>query len=448
MSGPKVFRVVTREEVIATCQGHLARIDAAVAEWMQAARKRGAASPSEIEAVQARQRELHRLLAEDRFVELQKHAPAEISFLQSDVQTRRERAAAAEVEARQARRRADRTAQMLLRELGNAQQTVPDELRRILSSTATDTDEFASAVERAFRLLSNTPAAPSVSEKQRALAQKLGQGETRMTLAQWSAQQPAPPDERSVLQIDQHLAALSELGVDPSPFEQRAAEILRQEPSSRRTLLADSLILDLAAALKSGREREAAFAKLRERKLELARMSEPPALALLKRMDQVLQAHDVSASPDLLNEADALIADRLRTMAAAARRRAILQGLSSLGYEVTDGMATAWVEQGRVILRKAASPDYGVELGGGLQSDRLQVRAVAFGGAGAARDGRRDRDMETIWCGEFERLQALIGKDGGALGIEKAIPIGATAFKVIEEALIETDIPQVRSLNR
>ena len=89
-------------------------------------------------------------------------------------------------------------------------------------------------------------------------------------------------------------------------------------------------------------------------------------------------------------------------MAPAARRRAILQGLSSLGYEVTEGMATAWVEQGRVVLRKAASPDYGVELGGGIQSDRLQVRAVAYGRNGAARARRkasRARAPAFIDCG-------------------------------------------------
>ena len=87
-------------------------------------------------------------------------------------------------------------------------------------------------------------------------------------------------------------------------------------------------------------------------------------------------------------------------MAAVARRRAVLQGLASLGYEVTKGMATAWVEGGRVVLRKAANRDYGVELAGGAKSDRLQVRAVGFGSPGAVRDTSRDRDMETIWCDE------------------------------------------------
>jgi hypothetical protein len=40
-------------------------------------------------------------------------------------------------------------------------------------------------------------------------------------------------------------------------------------------------------------------------------------------------------------------------MAAVERRRAVLEGLASLGYEVSEGMATAWVKQGRVVLRKA-----------------------------------------------------------------------------------------------
>jgi len=272
-----------------------------------------------------------------------------------------------------------------------------------------------------------------------------------MSLAEWVAKQPGAPVERNVLQIDQHLAALATLNVDAAPFERRAAEVSHERSSSRRALLADSLIIDLAAALKAAREHEVAFAKLRERKAELSRMSTPRAKALLSGIDLALNARDPAAS-DLVKQADAVITDHMRTMAAAARRRAILQGLSSLGYEVTEGMATAWIENGRVVLRKAASPDYGVELGGGVQSDRLQVRAVAFGSVGAARDTRRDRDMETIWCSEFERLRALIGKDGGALDIEKALPVGAAAFKVIESLApggpTEVKRPDARTLNR
>jgi hypothetical protein len=36
-----------------------------------------------------------------------------------------------------------------------------------------------------------------------------------------------------------------------------------------------------------------------------------------------------------------LIQEKMRVLAADARRRAVLQGLATLGYEVNEGMATA-----------------------------------------------------------------------------------------------------------
>jgi hypothetical protein len=82
---------------------------------------------------------------------------------------------------------------------------------------------------------------------------------------------------------------------------------------------------------------------------------------------------------------------------------------------------------------RRANPGYGVELSGGSKSDLLQVRAVAFGNSTETRDTNRDRDIETIWCGEFERLQSLIAKDGGSLAIEHARPIGQFPLKLVED---------------
>jgi hypothetical protein len=49
--------------------------------------------------------------------------------------------------------------------------------------------------------------------------------------------------------------------------------------------------------------------------------------------------------------------------------RAVLGGLAGLGYEVSEGMATAWVKDGRVVLQKAASPGYRIELSGGSRAE-------------------------------------------------------------------------------
>jgi hypothetical protein len=120
-------------------------------------------------------------------------------------------------------------------------------------------------------------------------------------------------------------------------------------------------------------------------------------------------------------------------MAAEERRRVVLEGLASLGYEVSEGMMTAWVAGGRVVLRKPANPGYGVELSDGSQADVMQVRAVGIGNPVEVRDAGRDRDMEAIWCSEFGRLQSLVAKAGGSVVIEGARPVGQFPLRVVAD---------------
>jgi len=68
-----------------------------------------------------------------------------------------------------------------------------------------------------------------------------------------------------------------------------------------------------------------------------------------------------------------------------------------------------------------------------MKSNRLQVRAVAFGEAQSQRDASRDRDMETAWCSEFQQLRTLVSASGGDLEIEQALPVGAVPLKLVED---------------
>jgi hypothetical protein len=266
MSGPKVFHVVTREELVARCEVHLRLLDAAIAEWKGTCERNGPASAKEMDGVEARRNALRRMLSDGRFAELQKQVPAEISFLRADARDRLERAAAAGAEARQARRRAERTACMLLEALERSGRTVPDDVRRGLQSGG---DQAPAAITAAFGLLSGNPAGSGSTERQRELASRLRDDEKHATLAEWMAAQSVPPGEESGLRIDRHLAELSALGIDARPFEVRASAIAAEQPP-RQALLADSLLVDLAHAIKEGRERVARLADLRQRVAELS----------------------------------------------------------------------------------------------------------------------------------------------------------------------------------
>jgi len=432
MSGPKVIRVVTMQELVARCEAHLRRLDSAIAEWTKACERAGATDPKADEAVTVRRYELRQMLKEGRFTEIQKQVPAEISFLRSDVQTRIERAAAAAAQAIWNRRRTSRTARILLEALERSDRVVPSDLRHDLEAA----EVKDSAVARAFALLSPPVVGEVATDRQRELASELGRDEKRVTFADWMAHQPVGEEREPDLRIERHLAELPSLGIDPSPFSARATA-LSSEPPSRYTLLADSLLIELAQAVREGREKALRLSEMRERSAELALYDSTVARSLRGRIEAAVAKADISAASALIAEADGLAEEEMRFLAADARRRAVLNGLASLGYEVNEGMATAWVQDGQIVLRKAANPDYGVELGGGTKSDRLQVRAVTFGSPTSPRNTTRDTDAEAAWCSEFERLRTLVSSSGGGIEIEHALPVGAIPLKLVNATVVE-----------
>ena len=138
-------------------------------------------------------------------------------------------------------------------------------------------------------------------------------------------------------------------------------------------------------------------------------------------------------------QAKAVLARSRADLTAHARRHAVLTGLATLGYQVTEVMETAWVRNGRVVLKKASQPGYGIEIGGGADAARLQVRSVAFRSASATVDPGRDRDAETMWCGDLARLRLQFAADGGEIVIERALAVGATPLRVVADTMEEAD---------
>src|SRR3546814_18992029 len=88
MSGPKVVRIVTREEILEICRGHLARVDAALAEWIGIGKRNECIDDDALVAAQARREALAHLLAQARFEARQTQAPIEETFCRDDLQPR------------------------------------------------------------------------------------------------------------------------------------------------------------------------------------------------------------------------------------------------------------------------------------------------------------------------------------------------------------------------
>jgi hypothetical protein len=425
MSGPKVVRIVTREEILEICAGQLARVEAAFQDWLRVGRRNDCILQANIAAVEARLTRLRGLLAADRFVDLQKQAPQEVEFLNQDMQDRLAKVADTETKARAASRRQGEAAAALLAALRTSGAPLDADLDAALQRAA-DGQPDPRAMARGFALLASET--PRDGAAQRDLAQSLKDGRPSLSLADWASAQSLPPDP-VLSRFESRLVELSQLSdpQDVAAFEARLAAATAPDAAPRRSLLLDSLDLDLTKAIVVARKRDRGARDLRLALAELATLDPKAAEALGARSET-----DQAEQAQRLADVQALIAKTRAARAATARRAAVLESLSGLGYEVGEGLATAWAVDGRVVLRKAAQPDYGVEISGDPTAARMQMRVVSFDGE--AIDPARDRDAEQQWCGDVATLQTRLAAIGGGLVIEKALAVGATSVKRIADA--------------
>ncbi|MBX9792790.1 MAG: hypothetical protein K2Y02_00680 [Burkholderiaceae bacterium] len=420
MSGPKVVRIVTREEHEAICRGMLARIDAALEQWAETGRRNDCLDAPTVEAACRRRDALAALAAEGKFAEMQAQAPAEESFLRSDMRFRLEKAAAAKAAARTHARRRCEAVETLGRAAAAAGVVLSNEVMRGLA------DGEEAALAEGFRALA---ASRPASGRASALAEQLSRGEEALSFANWLAAQPAAPTDPDVERIEARLDELLALGHvrDIASLRTRVNEAI-EAPSPRRGLILDGLEVETGRVLAEARKAADLRTALRVLLAEMAQAGLPVASFTVSEdaavVSEVIQAR--------LATAEAVLAKHRAHEAASARRAAIMTGLAGLGYEVREGMTTTCVANGSLVVADATRPGYGVEVIGTSDGRQFQMRPVAFDASGDPADTSRDRDAETVWCGQVSELSRSLAAGGCGLEIVRALPVGATPLKRIQ----------------
>jgi hypothetical protein len=187
--------------------------------------------------------------------------------------------------------------------------------------------------------------------------------------------------------------------------------------------------LELSTKAKALKNAQATRTKLADLEAELGTLVGKEAEGFRKRIASMLAGGNFAGSGEALIEGRALIDAAARDDAATARRRAVLQGLATLGYEVREGMETAWATEGRLVVARPGSRDYGVELGAPAHASRLQMRVVGAERPISPRNRQRDTDQENQWCREVGDLIASLGAAGTEIVIERSQPVGAQPLK-------------------
>lgn len=434
MSGPKVVRVVTREEQEAAARQQVLRVDAALQELQRCAQRHGVLDEALAARIDVRRERIAQLFREGRWAALQKEGPAEVGFLRAEQERIRTEAVRRTEAARSRDLRTEAAARTLLAAFGAAGREPPagllDAARAARGADAATLTQMERSLAEAFRQLAPVPRAGATAA-QRELAARLGAGEEGQRFSEWLAAQRQGPGGEVDSRLEALLAevqALEDAAV-VRPFLERADTISRETQAGRRALLTDALVLEVAAHRRAQREREAAAVRLREARADLMALDTLVPRTLAASIEVALDAGNLDGTEGLLKEVQGVLEAERQSLAAAARRRAVLEGLAALGYEVRETMAVAWAQEGRLVVRKPGAPDYGVELGAPADMARLQVRLVGAAHPQTPRDARRDRDMETVWCGEFQQLRGNLEALGTDVTIERALAVGVQPVK-------------------
>jgi hypothetical protein len=434
MSGPKVVRVVTREEVEATCRRWLMLAGEAATDLLRNANRFGLASSALEAQVVSRRAALEALFRSKQWVDLQKDAAQAVEHFRSESERLRSEVVAAEAAQRSLQRRTLDAARSIASSLAKTGQPVPVALTAAIEGAMTATGSNLDAMQRTVEasittLVQGQPKTQSFGQSH--LAARLNDGGPIPAFAQWLEEnaQPDPQVER----LDGLLSELSTCAtlVDITDLTARAISISAEPSADRRALLTDSLVLEAARRLRDERAIEAATAKAMQVRAELEALSSERGRACSIQLDAAITDRNVVAMRTLISEGETLLDEGRRQASAVARRRAVLGGLASLGYEVREGMEAAWAKEGRIVVRRPGNDDYGVEFAAPADASRMQARLVGSDCPANPRNAMRDKDQETIWCGQFDHLRSALADHGGHVEIERALPAGEQAVKTI-----------------
>jgi hypothetical protein len=201
MSGPKVVRIVTREEIEAICWEHMRNLELAVDTVTRVAQRLNLMEGAVQEELTVQKQVMASLFQAENWMEIQKRGPIMVASLQAYADQIRAEAIAAAAAERTKGRRLAAGARSLVAALDKAGQPVAPQLRSAFQASNTAHPVQLAVVEALIndgirQLAAAKGNATTASETSRGLAGRLGAGLSDETLENWLARSPlATPRE-------------------------------------------------------------------------------------------------------------------------------------------------------------------------------------------------------------------------------------------------------------
>jgi hypothetical protein len=227
--------------------------------------------------------------------------------------------------------------------------------------------------------------------------------------------------------IDIAMAELDEMDFPQSRkvvFYKRLDAIYEEPSHDNRALKLDSLLIELATESREHKKRRGLQNELSLLKSQADALRGKKAEELSRQIEKAINTEKVRDLEKFLDGFAREIDELIVAQSVEQGREALIEALDSVGYRVTEGMNTAVVENGKLVVRKPAEEAYGVEVQSIAVTGKFQIRLVS-GLPDSERSAKDDQAEEERWCKELENISQILDKSGIDLGIEKALSPGA-----------------------
>jgi hypothetical protein len=184
------------------------------------------------------------------------------------------------------------------------------------------------------------------------------------------------------------------------------------DPHQRKMRL-NSLVLELSHALQRSQAMAEHHAILDELEAQLGLFEDVPAELLKAIAAQRESQGEENSLTELRQAVERWSEHEARRLDGERIRSVVLGSLRELGYDVREGMQAGWVEGGSIVLQKAGSSDYGVELQD--FNGRLRSQVVRFGDPDSPvsdQQRQRDTEIEEQWCTAHAQTLATLRQKG------------------------------------
>jgi len=441
MSGPKVVRVVTEEERIAICETQIALLSAAFQSLFRYLESHGIEDEKLETKLRRKLDHYIKLATPDKYREIPGMIQRELDYISSEFDRLQDKGLQ---EARSRRRRirnlseSIKTLQMLASSSGFDVDSRVYYLKHSELSDKSDVElsEIEQKVSSELSDLSNVRKKERVdinlTAEQKETRNRLISAEKELNVSEWKLvsvelNQGADNSNR----IDTVMAELDEMKF-PEP---RKIEYLRQldniyeeNSNQKRALLLDSLVINLAKESREYKRLQKVRHDLLMIRAQTDALKEEQAKLVCRQIDKALESENISVLENMLEATTGKVAEIITARSVEHGREALIDALKSLGYSVSEGMETAVVENGRLVVKKPAEEVYGVEVQTIAVTGKFQLRLVS-GLPNNERSTKDDVAEEEKWCDDLAKIRKSLVESGMELEVEKALDPGAVTVR-------------------